>query len=323
MTFVRSIVTGVLLSLCSALACAQKFPAGPVTIVVPFPAGGGVDNLARQLAKKLAERWGQQVLIDNKAGASGFIAAQHVARAAPDGQTLLFTAEPIVSINPLVFKKLPYSVDDFAPISALVSLPQALFVSSSNANIQTVPDLLAYARKNPGRLNYGSFGPASSPQLAMELFKSLAKVDIQHVPYKGGSPAMVDLGAGTIDMVITGAATAKPMLDAGKVRMIAISGKSRSPNHPNVPTFAEVGLPDMEATAYLGILAPVKTPQPVMQELTQSVRAVMADRSFVETHVIPQNQVPLNSTGEEYARLIKSVSDLWAPVVKQAGITAD
>lgn len=320
----KKLITLLCLSLANVGAmAADNFPSRSVSVVVPFPAGGGVDMLARALGNELSERWQQPVVVENRAGGSGVIAAQHIVNAKADGYTLLFTAEPILAINPLVFKELPYSVDDFAPISAVVSLPQVMFVHSNNENIQTLPELIQYAKKNPGKLTYASFGTASSPQLAMEQLKHKAGIDVLHVPYRGGAPAVIDLAAGTVDMTITGVQTARPAWESGKARMIAIAGDKRAPNFPDVPTFAEQGLSGIEATAYLGMVAPAKTPQAVIDKIYQDIKAIVDDKAFQEKYILPANQVPMASTPEEYAQIMENMRETLKPIVKSAGIVAE
>lgn len=324
MTLFKTALTFLAAACCHFGAAADpSYPNKPVTVVVPFPAGGGVDMIARAISSKLSEKWKQPVVIENKGGASGLIAAQHVVQSRADGYTLLFTAEPILAINPLVFSKLPYKVEDFALISAAVSLPQALFVTSKNKDIQTLPELIAYAKQHPGKLTYGSFGTASSPQLAMEQFKTLAGIDILHVPYRGASPAITDLSSGTVDMIITGVQSAKPALDSGNARVIAMAGTTRAPKYPDVKTFAEMGFPALEATAYLGMVAPAQTPRAVIDKIAADIRDIVRNKEFQNQYILPANQVPMGTTPKEYEKLMSDLRTTLAPIIKKAGITAD
>lgn len=317
----------VLLSLAAVTAGAEAaYPSRPVTIVVPFPAGGGADYFARAFAEELQKKFGRPFVIDNRSGASGIIAAEYVKRAKPDGYTLLFTPEPIVALNPLVFRNLPYSISDFAPVAGLLRTRVGILVSTKNPHIQTYEDLVRHARANPGKLNYASFGVASSPQLAMELFKKLTQTDIAHISYRGSAPAMQDVAAGIVDMTYTGRGSGGSLLAAGHARMLAITGDKRVPEAPDVPTFKELDkrLEQMKFTEpYAGILAPAGTPRAIIDKLSNALKEICEDKEFVQRKLtVVSNEADWTSP-DDYARIIAEISAFWKPFVQESGIQAD
>ena len=256
---------------------AATFPDHPVRIVVPFPAGGSNDVVARFLGMKLYEVWGQQVIIDNRPGAGGNIGAEMVARSAPDGYTLLLTAPGPLAVNQSLYPHLPFDpMADFAPV-ALVASVQIVLAVNPEVKATNVRELIALAKNSPGKINFGSSGYGSTNHLAGELFKKLAGIDIVHVPYRGAAPAMNDLVAGQIPMLFDNMPAIHPQALAGAIRPLAVAGASRSPLFPELPTMVEAGVPGFEASSWFGLVAPAKTPPEVMKMLTDAVMKVLRD----------------------------------------------
>jgi tripartite-type tricarboxylate transporter receptor subunit TctC len=311
-------------ALVSPLAIAQTptFPAKPMTLVVPFPAGGPTDAMARILALKLGERLGQQVVVDNRAGAGGGIAAEHVARAPADGYTLFFGTTGTMAINPSLYAKLRYDpVKDFAPVSLMATTMNVLVVHP-NVPAKSLADLVKLANAKPGDLTYASAGNGSSNHLSGELLKSSAAIQINHVPYKGSAPAMVDLLGGRITMMFDTVAQQTQNIAAGKVRALAVTGPKRSPLLPDVPTAQEAGLKDFDVTIWFGVLAPAATPAPVIERLNREIVAVMStDEMKKRMQVDGAEAHP--TTPAEFAALIKRDTTKWGPVVKASGASLD
>lgn len=306
----------------AAPAFAQSaFPTKPVTIVAAFPPGGTVDLLSRILSQKLGEDWKQTVIVENRPGASGMIGSQHVSRAAPDGHTLMVV--PITHVtNSSLFSKVPYDpIEDFTPISMLAASPLMLVVNNSSP-IKSVNDLVALAKTQPDRLNCGSGGTGTSQHLACELFKSTAKVQIKHVPYKGNAAAMTDVMGGQIEMLFDQMATAVPHVKAGRVRAVAVSTARRSGAMPDVPTIAESGVPGYESTAWFGIVGPPGMPKEVVSQINASLRKALA-RPDVQKQLGDQGLDLTPTSPDEFRGTLKSEMAKWAAVIKQAGVKAD
>src|SRR6266545_4428614 len=283
---------------------ADPYPVRPVRIVVPYAPGGGTDVVARILAARLSKRLGQGFVIDNRPAGSGIIGADLVAKAQPDGHTLLFAFSSLSSSAKL-FDKLPYDpVADFAPVALATTSPLVLFVHPS-VPAKDLKELVAYAKANPGKLNYGSSGPGSSPHLATELLMSMTGVQMTHVPYKGIAPAVTAQLADEVQLSFTPIAVGMPHAKAGKLRAIGQAGLKRSVAVPDVPTLEESGLPGFEVIGWWGMLAPVKTPRPVVSLLNREIRAVL-DVAEVRRNLIGQGMDPAGGTPEEFAALIKA-----------------
>lgn len=322
----RRIAAGILLmiGLGAGAALAQSYPAKPVRLVVPFGGGGaGVDLVARGTAQALSELWNQPVIVDNRPGASGIIAADLVAKSPADGYVLLFAEAPLLSVHPLVYPKLPYDpVRDFAPISSLAFIKQGLAVSSS-LPVKNVREFLQYAKSKPGLLNYGSYGAASGPHLAMELFKRNTGIEVLHVPYKSPAAVVTDLMSGTLHSVIMGSSGNLVGASAqGRVRLLAVEGPNRSDVFPEVPTFEEAGLPGIRAPVWFGLVAPAGTPRTVVDKISRDLIKIIGTSVFREK-VIGAGREPGGSTPEAFAALIRETTALWAPIVKAANITLD
>ncbi len=305
-----------------AQAQAPAYPKGPVTLVVPFPAGGPTDAMARTLALKLGERLGQQVVVDNKGGAGGSIAAEAVARAAPDGHTLFFGTTGTMAINPSLYSKLRYDpVKDFAPVSLMATTMNVLVVNPE-VPAKNLGELVKLATAKPNTVSYGSAGNGSSNHLSGELLRSSAAVQITHVPYKGSAPALVDLLGGRLTMMFDTVAQQTQNIAAGKVRPLAVTGAKRSPLLPDVPTAQEAGLKDFDVTIWFGVLAPAGTPAPVVERLNREIVAVMSTEEMKKKMQADGAEAKPTSPAE-FAALIKHDMAKWGPVVKASGATLD
>lgn len=305
-----------------ALAAAADYPRQPVTLVVPFPAGGPTDGMARLLAQKLGERLGQQVVIDNRGGAGGGIAAEYVAAAAPNGYTLFFGTTGTMAINPSLYTKLRYDpVRDFAPISLMATTMNVL-VTRPDLGARTQKELVALAKSQPGKLAYGSAGNGSSNHLSGELLKSMAGIDIVHAPYRGSAPALLDLMGGRIDFMFDTVAQQTQNIGAGKVRAVAVTGPQRSPLLPEVPTVDEAGLKGFDVTIWFGVLAPAATPAPIVERLNREVVAVMGTEEM-RRRMQTDGALARTTTPAEFAALIRDDTAKWAPVIKASGARVD
>jgi len=296
----------------SPVALAQSFPAKPVRIVVPFPTGGGADALARLMAPKLIEIWKQQVLVENKPGASGHIGADHVAQSAADGTTLLMSSTASLTEK---------NVSQFAPVTLVSASP---YVVTANPKVQAanVRELIALARSNPGKLTFGSSGTGAASHLSAELFKSTAKIDLLHVPYKGVGQAVTDLLAGQIDLLFAPSQAVIQHVRAGKLKALASTGARRTETLPDLPTVAESGLPGYEAVGWFGLLAPVATPKAIVDKLSADANRVLADRE-TRGRMQALGADPSGNTPEEFARFIREDQAKWAKLMREAGIKAD
>lgn len=324
MRFARLIAAAAALStVCIAQAQGVvAYPRGPVTLVVPFPAGGPTDAMARQLAKKLGERLGQQVLVDNKGGAGGGIGAEAVAKAPADGHTLFFGTTGTMAINPSLYSKLRYDpVKDFAPVTLMATTMNVLVINP-DVPAKDLNELVKLAKAKPNTLSFGSAGNGSSNHLSGELLRTSAGLQITHVPYKGSAPALVDLLGGRITMMFDTIAQQTGNVAAGKVRALAVTGPRRSPLLPDVPTAQEVGLKDYDVTIWYGVLAPAATPVPVIERLHREIVAVMSTEEMKKRMQAEGAEARPNSPAE-FAALIRHDIAKWGPVVKASGATLD
>ena len=297
------------------------YPSRPVTIVVPFAPGGGSDNIARLLAMRLSERIKATFIIDNKPGAGTNIGNEAVSRAAPDGQTLLF-GQVTLSINPSVYKGLRYNVQkDFAPVAQFATSPTVLVVASTTP-AKSVQEFVAYAMANPGKVNFGSGGSGTSVHLAGELFASVTGTQMVHVPYKGSAPAMTDLIGGQIQAMFDTAPSALPHVKGGKVRALAVTGQKRLDDLPNVPTFAEAGVAGFDAPAWYGLLAPAKTPAPIVQYLNADIQEILKEPA-TQQRLAQLGATPAPGTPEAFGTFIRAESERWSAVVRKANVTLD
>ena len=303
-------------------AMAQAYPTKPVTIIVPFAAGGTTDILARIIGQALTAELGQSVVVDNRAGAGGNIGGQAAAKAAPDGHTLFMGTVGTHAINASLYKKMPFDpVKDFAPLTRVANVPN-LLVANPAQPYKSVKDLIAYAKANPGKVNFGSSGNGSSIHLSGELFKSLAKVDMQHVPYKGSAPAVTDLLGNQIGIMFDNMPSAIQHVRSGKLVPLAVTTAKRSPELPNVPTIAEAGVPGYEATSWFGMFAPAGTPAPVLAKLNAAIVKVLAQPD-VKKKINEQGAEVYSETPEQFAAFIQAESVKWGKVVKESGASLD
>jgi tripartite-type tricarboxylate transporter receptor subunit TctC len=303
-------------------AAAQSFPSKPVRVVITYPPGGSTDVVGRALAAKLTEVLGQQVVVDNRGGAGGIIGSDIVAHATPDGYTVLLGTSAGMSINPLLHKKLPYDVQrDFAPISLVVINPQAL-VAHPALPANTVQELIKLARTKPGQINYASPGVGSPNHMGMELLKSMTGINVVHVPYKGGGPAMTELLAGQVQLLFNSIPSVLPQVKAGRLKALAVGSARRSPAMPDVPTVAESGVPGYEYATWYGLFAPAGTPRPVIAQLNKAVAAALNNPELAQS-LASQGSEPNPTTPDELARFVKSEHDRWSRVVRAAHLTAE
>jgi tripartite-type tricarboxylate transporter receptor subunit TctC len=299
----------------------DSFPSKPVHLLVPFPPGGAVDIVARTLADELGKRWTASIVIDNRPGAGGVIAAEALAKSPPDGYTLAVIASGH-AIVPYLYPKLPYDIfADFTPISLLGKSPNMAVVRADSA-LRTVGDLIALARAKPGALSYGHAGNGTSMHLAGELFKAKAKIDITAIPYKGGAPALNDLLGGHIPLSFNNIPEVIGMLRAGSIRALAVTTAARSPLLPDVPSFAESGLPDYDSGVWWGLLAPAHLPDDIKAKIDHDAAQAMQSAS-VKARFETLGASPVGSTPEEFAALIRADFVKWGPIIKAAGIQGD
>ena len=304
-----------------AVQAQGAFPAKPITIIVPFSAGGTTDILARVIGQSMSRDLGQPVIVDNRAGAGGNIGAQAVARAAPDGHTLVMGTVGTHAINASLYAKMPFDpVKDFEPLSRVALVPN-LLVAHPAQPYKNVKELIAYAKANPGKVTVASSGVGTSIHLSAELFKHMAGVDIVHVAYRGSAPALNDLVGGHTAIMFDNMPSAIGHVRAGKLRPLAVTTANRSPALPEVPTVAESGVPGFEATSWFGLLAPAKTPAPVVARLNASILKALADPE-VKKKLQEQGAEPAGETPAQFAAFIASESIKWGKVVKQSGATA-
>ena len=297
-----------------------QYPTRPVHVVVPYPVGGAVDAFARVLSQRLSEVWDQQVVVDNRPGASTIIGAEQVAKSPPDGYTLLLTAELTLVTVPHLYEKIPYDpLRDFAPVIALVSATQAL-VANPSLPVKTVRDLVALAKTKPGQLTYGSFGNGSTGHLNMEVLQVMTGARFNHIPYNGAGPALNDVIGGHIDLMLVALSIVKGYVQAGKLKIIGVGSDHRSPEFPNVPTISESGVPGYEAKSWFGLVAPASTPPGIIKKINQNATTVISDRAFAEKYLVAQGLEPILGTPEQFAAFIRAETVKWGKVVRDANI---
>lgn len=303
----------------NAVVLAQNYPVKPVRLVVPFSAGGSMDILSRLISQKLGEAFDQTVLVDNRTGAGGNIGTELVARAAPDGYTLLAGGIGMLAINPSLYAKLPYDpIKDFQAITLSAKMPNMLAVNPS-LPVKSVRDLIALAKAKPGALNYGSAGSGSNPHILAEYFKLLTKTDIQQIPYKGVPPALNDLIAGQLSLIFATVPTVLPQSKAGRVRALAVTSAQRLPLLPELPTIAEAGVSDYEATQWNGILAPAATSKEIVAQLNAEIVRIL-QRAEVRECLASELVEPVGSTPVQFQAFLEAEIVRWASVVKASGM---
>jgi len=324
----RNFGAGLVLALAVLVAAAvpvqaQNYPERVVRIISPYPPGGSVDTMARVLALKLAELWGSSVIVETRSGAGGNTGAEFVAKAEPDGYTLLFTAPGPLAINQTLYRKgLGFNpVRDFAPIALFGSTPLVTMVSN-DLPVNNIKELIALAKAKPGTINYGSAGIGTTPHLTAELFRSMAGVDIVHVPYRGTGPAMVGLMAGDIQLFFDLLPNSVPQIKAGKVKAIANAGPTRPESLPDLPTVAEQGLPGFSSTSWWGFVGPVKMPDAVKAKLIEGTKKVLRSPEVIK-HLHDLSAEPGDAFGKDFAAFLADEEKKWGDVVRASGAHAD
>ena len=313
----------VALALGATLAQAQSYPSKPIRVVVPYTAGGPADLLVRGLGQKLTDAWGQQIIVENKPGANEIIAAQDVAKSPPDGYNYLLASDAVFSLNTYLYSKLPYDpVKDFAPVSRLVNA-NLMLVARPDFPASTVRELVDYAKKNPGKLNYGSVGAGGVNHLAMAWFNTQNGLDLQHVPYKGLVQGLQDIMTNRLDVMFAVIGGAAPHLKAAKMKGLATSGKARNPLIPDVPTFAEAGFPNFDASFYFGLAAPAGTPREMIAKFAAESAKIVNTTEFREKYLNNLGFEPVGDTPEQFTAYLKHDREVAAQKVKASGAKLD
>ncbi len=303
-------------------AIAETWPTRPIRFIVPFAPGGGGDVVGRIIGQRMSEQLGKPLVIDNRAGGGGTLGCELAAKAAPDGYTLLLGNVGPIAVGPALYPKLAYDpVRDFAPVTMIASFPN-LLVANPGLPFKTVPELVAYAKSRPGTLNFASAGAGTSTHLAGELFKSVAGIDVVHVPYKGGAAAMTDIIAGQVAYYFGTMPSSMPLAKAGKLRALAVTSLTRSPAAPEVPTIAESGYPKFETAAWYGLMFPTSTPREIVARTNAATMVVLALPDIRE-RLVHEGSEPLGSTPAQFGAYIKAEIAKWSGVVKAANLKAD
>jgi len=303
-------------------AHAQAWPSRPIRVVVPFPAGGPLDVLARAIGQRLTDALSQPVLVENRPGANTIIGADTVAKSAPDGYSLFFTSDTPISINPLLYSKLPYKAEDFTPVALVVHIVEYLMVSA-DVPVNSLQEFVTYSKANPGKLNYGSFGLGSNGHLEAEAFKQATGADLTHVPFKGQTEVIPAMLNGQIQAVFTSPQTALPHIRSGKIKALAVESKERSALFPDVPTFAESGVTGFEARAWFGFLAPAKTPSEIVQRLSTEIGRIVATPEFREKYIASVGFEPAAGGVEAFNAALAADKVKYANFMKAANVKLD
>ena len=311
-----------LISFLPVTVLAEVYPSKPIRIVAPFPPGGPADILSRIIGHKLSQSWGQQVIVDNRPGAGGNIGADLVAKAAPDGYTLLLGFVGTHAINASLYAKMPYdNVKDFEPVSQIAAVTIVLVVHPSVSAL-SIKELIALAKSKPGQLTFGSPGNGTPQHLAGQLFNTMAGVEMLHVPYKGAVPALTDLIGGQVSMIFSSMPPALPLVKTGKIRALGVTSATRSPAAPAIPTITESGLPGYEVNNWYGILAPRGTPKEIVSKLNAEIVKIL-NMPDVKESLAVQGAEPVSGTPEQFAAYIKEETEKWAKIVKYSGARLD
>jgi tripartite-type tricarboxylate transporter receptor subunit TctC len=311
-----------LLAASAVTAMAQTFPSKPIRLICPFPPGGAVDIASRAIAAEMSKTLGQPVTVENRPGAGGNIGGAEVARAAPDGYTMLMTTSGIQAINPVLYPKMQYDPNkDLTPIAALVSLSNVLVVNPS-VKASSVAELTALAKAQPGKITYASSGSGTSIHMSAELYKQLTKIDIVHVPYKGSAPALVDLIGGQVNLMFDNIPSALPHIKAGRLNALATTGARRDPTLPDLPTVAEAGVKGYESGVWFGLAAPAGTPKEIVAKLADEAVKATKSPDYVK-RMTEVGYVIVGVGPDQMAEMIRTEINRWGPVVKSSGATAD
>jgi tripartite-type tricarboxylate transporter receptor subunit TctC len=318
----KSLKIGLALALACGTAAAQTYPTRAIRIVSPFPPGGTSDILARAIGDRLSKDWGQPVITENRVGAAGNVASEYVAKGSPDGHLLYINTVGTHAINPAIYPKLGFDpIRDFTAITNLVALP-SLLVAHPSLPVHNVKELIALARKHPGELSYSSAGSGSQPHLTAEVFKTMAGVNLLHVPYKGAAPQMVGLLGGEVAVTWATAPSGVPFVKAGQLRPLGVSGAKRMPALPDVPTIAEAGVPGYDAMGWNGMVGPANMPAAVVQKINAAVVRIFQTPE-VRDRFVALGSEPIPSTPEEFSSLMKAELPKWAKIVKESGARLD
>ncbi|MDM0026590.1 tripartite tricarboxylate transporter substrate binding protein [Variovorax saccharolyticus] len=304
----------------AAVAAHAAYPERPITLVVPYAPGGAADAMARVLAAKLGPKLGTSVVVDNRAGASGTIGAAYAAKAAPDGYTVLYDATPY-AINPHLFPRMPYAADALQPLSLVLTMPNML-ITKADSPYKSVPDLVAAAKAHPGKINFASGGSGTVQRLAAELFRQKLGLDMVHVPYKSGGPAITDVMAGQVDFMFATVAASYPLVSSSKLRALAATSPKRSPRLPDVPTVAETVVPGYEASEWNGMLLPAKTPKDITEKLQKALAEVLKDDEVLQ-RMKELGAQPVGSSAAEFTEFLKKENAKWGEVVRKGDIKLD
>ena len=308
--------------LISSSVAAQEYPARPIRVIVPSTAGGSVDTLARMVGSHLSVRWRQQVVVDNRSGAGGIIAAEITAKAPPDGYTLIMATIAAMATNVSLSRKLPYDpVRDFAPVTLVASQQLVLLVHPAVA-AKSVQELIQLAKAKPGQLTFASAGSGSGGHLSGDLLKILANIDVTHVPYKGVAPALVDVISGQVAMTFSSMISGLPHVRSGKTRSLAVTGAHRSPAAPELPTMIESGVKGYESSTWYGLLAPKATPRAIVMKLNREIVAIL-QLPEVKNHLLAEGAEPVGNAPEEFGEFIKAELAKWGKVIRAAGLRTD
>lgn len=318
----RTLLAAAALAL-AAPAWAQTFPTKPVKLVVPYPAGGPIDGVARGLAERLSRLWGQPVVVDNRGGANEIIAGDFTAKSPADGHTILLGADPTFSGNPFLFKKLPFNpFADLVPITRVVNVNMAFIVPGS-LPVNTLKDFVALIKANPNKYNYGSAGAGGPTHVQVDAFLRQEDLQMTHVAYKGIAPAAQDVLSGQVQAMVAGSSAATPHIPSGKMKVLAINGPKRAKALPNVPTFAEAGFPNTEMYFYLGLTAPKGVPKAIVDQIAADTRKVLADQSFVEKTLDVFGFDPISETPEQFAEFLKRDRAMAEKKIRAANVSLD
>lgn len=319
--FIASLAAAGALFAAAAPAAAQTWPVKPVRVVIGFPPGGIVDTVARQLQPRLQAALGQPVIVDNRGGAGGTLAAAEVAKAAPDGHTLLMVFDSYATY-PLVYPKLSFDIArDLQPVTQIVSNPLVLLVNPK-VDARDLRSFVSLLKSQPGRLNYASVGPGSSNHLTAEYFKAVSGTFVTHIPYRGGGPAQQDLLGGQVEMMFLSAVLAQPHVKSGRLRALAQTGLQRAAAYPDTPTVAESGYPGFEVNSWVGLLAPAGTPRPVVDRLQAEVKKIVADPAFA-ARLKEQGLTGIAGTPEQFAAVLRTEQDKWARLVRERQLSLE
>jgi tripartite-type tricarboxylate transporter receptor subunit TctC len=303
-------------------AQAQNFPAKPVRIVVPLPAGGATDVITRAVSARLSETWGQQVVIENKGGANTQIGSEAVAKAQPDGYTLLATSESTLAVNPFLYRKLAYDPKDLIPVSGLGLITQTLVVHPS-VPANSVKELIALAKAKPGELNYGTLGIGSSSHLNTVSFETQAGIKLTPVHYRGGAPALTDVIGGHTQVLFISVTLMNQPWQAGQIKALGVGGAKRVPQFPDLPTIAESGLPGYQAVSWFGLFAPTGTPQDIVAKINADVQRILTDKDFQEKFLTPSFFEPILGTAEQFADYVRAEQVKWGTLIRDNKVSAE